>query len=72
MEEIMEWQPIETAPKDNRILVWNGKDMFVVHHGINWITGDVAYIVAQWDNKTNQVLTRPTHWMPLPPAPKLD
>jgi len=49
-----EWQPIETAPKDQEILVWA--------HGIGqWVSK-----FAWWDCGAHR---KPTHWMPLPEPP---
>ena len=57
-----EWRPIETAPKDGTdVLVWCGGAMFI------------AYMeVGRWffDRTDHSVKPLPTHWMPLPPAPK--
>jgi len=63
------WQPIETAPKDGReILMAYGNG-----------TGDVSPpMVVAWCKKIRgwfivgveiEVLTKPTHWMPLPAPP---
>lgn len=61
----MEWQPIETAPKDERILVYQDGAMHVAHHKSH---GIVFAIVEDRDNA--YVCTPPpTHWMPLPPPP---
>ena len=54
------WQPIETAPKDDEILVYRTGQRFVVRwfseseHGPAWVTPDLTMI------------TSPTHWHPLP------
>ena len=67
-----EWQPIETAPKDVAVLLW----------GKYWNNKDVFQrpLVGQWNPISNpqrwealgeyRFGIRPTHWMPLPAAPK--
>lgn len=64
------WQPIETAPKGERILVFNGKAFaaqWVKHPG----TGHEAWQVAQFDPENGlNLIEPPTHWMPLPAPPK--
>lgn len=56
----MEWQPIETAPKDGtHVLGWCrhwGRDV----HEVYYWTG-----LNRW-----QTTMQPTHWMPLPDPPK--
>lgn len=63
------WQPIDTAPKDGPIWVFNG-EQGVMH----WTEGE-CYALWVW---TDDVLSdvdplpdQPTHWMPLPPAPAM-
>ena len=60
-----QWQPIETAPKDSEILVWDGKDIWLVetefgmypkHNGCGCCSSSVHY--------------EATHWMLLPEPPK--
>ena len=67
-----EWQPFETAPKDVAVLLW----------GKYWNDKDVFQrpLVGQWNPISNpqrwealgeyRFGIRPTHWMPLPAAPK--
>lgn len=62
----MEWQPIETAPKDGRLILIAKED------ATNWHNVFVAY----WDDETVEFkfhregyVRNPTHWMPLPPPP---
>ena len=55
----MEWQPIETAPKDGSdILVWDGDSVSLA----NWFGGE-WWVLGEF------TLDNVTHWMPLPPPP---
>ena len=57
-----EWMNIETAPMDGTdVLVWCGGTMFIA-----------CMEVGRWffDRTDHSVKPLPTHWMPLPPAPK--
>ena len=74
----MNWQPIETAPKDGRcILVFVPGDYFPMV-GVAGNTGDV-YVMRwnshgeggwdQWDSYHDLDADAPTHWMPLPEPP---
>lgn len=62
------WQPIETAPKDRDVLVACSHGLYVARyceHDIEWWHVD--------DNKHGPFPLRgssPTHWQPLPAAPK--
>lgn len=59
----MNWQPIETAPRDGtEVLVWDedGPDFFLGH----WDLSFRSWLSDYFDEIS------PTHWMPLPPAPK--
>jgi len=60
-----DWQPIQTAPKGPEILVWDGKDIWLVetefgmypkHNGCVCCSSSVHY--------------EATHWMLLPEPPK--
>lgn len=71
----MEWQPIETAPKDSEILLWfprwkakTGRfqaDKYSARPRPYW-TMDAERLWGVRDVRLNQ----PTHWMPLPPPPE--
>lgn len=70
-EEMSEWQPIETAPKDGTRIVLATSDTAYAgrwaesqYIGMWWMSGD--YVAAF--SKMNP----PTHWMPLPQPPKED
>lgn len=59
----MEWQPIETAPKDNtEVLLGRPDGLFMIgfYRDGAWDDGDYR------DHET-----WPTHWMPLPTPPQL-
>lgn len=69
---MLEWQPIETAPKDETpVLVYAESGMFVVR----WLNRQ-NYNEGWWhidDNRYGPFAVRgplPTHWMPLPEPPK--
>jgi hypothetical protein len=71
----LEWQPIETAPKDGTYLLlntryseivigWFGKDLNIENYN-GWLYGDGdGYSTGYYYNPIN-----PTHWMPLPKPP---
>lgn len=64
-----DWLPIETAPHDKRVMVWSGQETYCAHWAHNPITGDEAWIVAEWGTEGDQALVKPTHWRPLPLPP---
>lgn len=64
----MEWQPIDTAPKDGtrflaawRRLIGTDWGYVVMHYRDN-------RLLVSWDHDYLNV--KPTHWMPLPEPPK--
>lgn len=65
----MEWQPIETAPKDGTFVL-----LFTACGCIEgfWSYGEWEQSVcaASYDMAHAYIECRPTHWMPLPPPPK--
>lgn len=82
------WQPIETAPRDRRILAYN---VVMGVYATRFLDGewpcarmyaDAAEIEAspsQWDRddpdherRSGVWYPRPTHWQPLPEAPSKD
>lgn len=73
----MTWQPIETAPKDQLIMLWR-PDAY------EWARCDIGVLDADiyaknpkpyWRSRLYDVLKsemrnwRPTHWQPLPQPP---
>ena len=78
----MEWQPIETAPKDmTEVLAchWRGKSQWsygpytmAIKDGA-WVysnNGDIVYEENSCgDTYPMEVTPPPTHWMPLPALP---
>ncbi|WP_341918646.1 hypothetical protein [Polaromonas sp. YR568] len=64
---VTQWQPIETAPKDMgpRLYLVNGRCMqgFI---DVGGILNAQTEIRPHW----RKMYGRPTHWMPLPVAPK--
>lgn len=71
----MEWQPIETAPKDEKILLARAGQWVDIGE---WEDDRHAkkprpYWTANrewWAGKMAMREQQPTHWMPLPPPPK--
>jgi hypothetical protein len=69
----MNWQPIDTAPKDGtKILVFDGVDMTTVR----WMDGRSEWWPGEWQlvcagmNAEECEFYKPTHWMPLPEPPQ--
>lgn len=64
-ETMTSWQPIETAPRDGRrLLLWDpSRDMPIF-----------GCWAVEWDGWKEWAfdwkLPQPTHWIPVPPAPK--
>ena len=74
----MQWQPIETAPKDGTsILVSNGRWRDIAYWAafarFNNITDSMdvgpAWCGRDCDDPYYSYALDPTHWMPLPPPP---
>lgn len=62
------WQPIATAPKDRRILIWCNGEMYVGIWAKNVGTGDVAYVIADLEDG-NRAIVKATAWQELPAPP---
>lgn len=65
----MEWQPIETAPgSDVLVLLWWAGTVEIAP--ARYDDGTIVWAYDEWANSAGKVVS-PTHWMPLPnpPAP---
>ena len=58
----LQWQPIETAPKDKVLLLYAAS-----YIEIGWWDEDEE---NWWARHATEYPSRPTHWMPLPIGPK--
>jgi hypothetical protein len=73
--EMTEWQPIDTAPKDGTaILIWPAQsaltgstECMTISYVVRWHDWKEAWIEASGEEYDTFY---PTHWMPLPEAPK--
>ena len=76
LKEENEWRPIETAPKDEFVLL-AGPSGYTTIETV-FTTGRMCsdYHAGRWIDHANDDLTdwgfNPTHWMPLPKPPALD
>lgn len=71
----MNWQPISSAPKDKRVLVWTGQDIYAAQWAKNPYTDEEAWVVGRFwvvggEEDDQLILKNPTHWQPLPEEPK--
>ena len=65
----MDWQPIETAPKDGRRILAYSKEYGVQVTGW-WYRNDNPAIGGWWIAFSDGDYTDLTHWQPLPEPPK--
>ena len=68
-ELLRNWQPIDTAPQKERLLLWSGTGMYCGHWAKSIETDDEAWIIAEFGNEGDQLLVKATHWMTLPAPP---
>ena len=74
-EKTMEWQPIDTVPKETEVLVWFGPAVGVKSAEYTDKDGDGVWFWCVTDGKFGPHPVRrycapyPTHWMPLPAPP---
>lgn len=69
------WQPIETAPREKRVLVWTDTDnpedrgyVREICEGRHVQCAQVGILCEEGDWDLG-LIGQPTHWMPLPDAP---
>lgn len=63
LNEATQWRPIDSAPKDREILVWNGDSLKVS----KWHPAMGDFPFRAIDGQLYGLL--PTQWMPLPKPP---
>ncbi len=61
-----EWQPIETAPKDEEIIMVNERGWLRIGYLPRRET--MTWVCDDWDDITGKQIY-PTHWMPAPELP---
>lgn len=59
-----QWQDIETAPRDGR--------RFLTYRPVGSGIEIGCFWEGYWQDDTGEVVTPPTHWMPLPTPPQKD
>lgn len=66
----MNWQPIETAPFDTPVLVWDPEDSKTSYPDV-YIAFKYGTDPTWWRmNGEDGYECDPTHWLPLPEPPK--
>lgn len=69
----MNWQPIETAPKDGAaILIYTPSFYFGAGVYLAWWGGDWWEVCTEGRTGHSYSCSRATHWMPLPEPPTTD
>lgn len=73
-----DWQPIETAPKDETLILLFGKERYGECYDLDEVVIQIGYWSTwhsgQWrlelfGPNEDTLWFIPTHWMPLPPPP---
>lgn len=64
----MQWQPMETAPKDGTIVL--GYDRKAKKWNVKFMTYHTTMTGGYWRNEVVTGVFNPTHWMPLPKPPE--
>ncbi|MBL4748417.1 MAG: hypothetical protein JKY17_06535 [Magnetovibrio sp.] len=63
------WQPIETAPKDQRVLIWSGTEVYAAHWVKNPFTDDEAWLLGTAPDDMQTLVAAPILWHPCPCPP---
>jgi hypothetical protein len=67
----MEWQPMETAPKDGTVIgVWSAREPGIVRRAAWGRFGKSQHYGWITATKGCYLSNVPTHWMPLPAPPE--
>lgn len=65
------WQPIETAPRYEWVMLFEPNGVYdtpgLTHWIAKWVFIDGEF--GWFDQDASLVCSNPTHWMPLPPPP---
>ena len=68
----MEWQKIETAPKDGSLILVFGKQTYLENKDwiatANWIDLGYSKGAGYFNTHDESVMGKISHWMPLPKA----
>ena len=66
----MSWQPIETAPKDGTTVIAYRPTTPPHIEGMYWVGENDSWHWSYDGDSPREGGQQPTHWMPLPEAPK--
>jgi hypothetical protein len=72
LKRTTEWQPIDTAPTDTRVLIYGGKTRLASND--EWLEDNAVRLAKKYSGDHHYTVngcfdSKPTHWMPLPDAP---
>lgn len=62
LEQAVQWQPIETAPKDKTVVL-----VALIKDGKVWRVSEASFNGLGWYDKGGKACHWRTHWIPLPP-----
>lgn len=66
----MTWQPIKTAPKNKRIIVWTGQEIYAAHWVKNIENGHEAWMIGEMKNG-DQAVVNALLWHVAPENPNV-